>query len=171
VLFFSILPVVIDLYKKNAAERAPDETTRIFQLEGSYYDKSLKKQIQYAGSHWWLGELVMLVAGLVSGLLGIGSGALKVIGMDWIMHLPFKVSTSTSNFMIGVTAAAGMGMYLAAGYIKPLLVAPTVIGVLIGSFFGTKLLVRLHSRSVRLFFVFVIFILAVEMILRGYEQF
>ena len=113
----------------------------------------------------------MLAAGIVSGLLGIGSGALKVIGMDWAMRLPFKVSTATSNFMIGVTAVAGSGAYLAAGYIKPAIVAPTVVGILLGSFLGTRLLSRLHHLTLRLFFIFIIFLLAIEMILRGYEAF
>lgn len=171
ILFFSIIPTTMELYRKSTVKTAADKTTQIFQLEGSYFDPLRKKQIHYVGVRWWLGELIMLIAGVISGLLGIGSGALKVIGMDWVMRLPIKVSTSTSNFMVGVTAAASAGMYLAAGYIKPTIAAPIVIGVLCGSFLGAKLMVRLKSRSLRLFFILIIFLLAIEMIVRGYETF
>ncbi len=171
ILFFSIIPGLAAIFRKNLAKLDPDKTTRIFQLEGSYFDPALKKHIHYAGVRWWMGELIMLAAGIISGLLGIGSGALKVIGMDWAMRLPFKVSTATSNFMIGVTAAAGSGTYFAAGYIKPAIVAPTVVGILLGSFLGTRLLSHLHHLTLRLFFIFIIFLLAIEMILRGYETF
>lgn len=171
ILFFSIIPTTMQLYQKSTVKTKSDKSTQIFQLQGSYFDPLLKKQVHYVGVKWWLGELVMLIAGVISGLLGIGSGALKVIGMDWVMRLPIKVSTSTSNFMIGVTAAASAGMYLAAGYIKSSIAAPIVIGILCGSFLGTKLLIRLKNRSVRLFFIFIVFLLAVEMIVRGYETF
>jgi uncharacterized protein len=171
ILLFSIIPTTTNLYSKTHVKLSPDNTSKIFQLEGSYFDPSLQKRIRYAGVRWWLGELIMLAAGVISGLLGIGSGALKVIGMDWAMRLPFKISTATSNFMIGVTAVAGAGMYLTAGYIKPMIVAPTVIGVLLGSFLGTKILLRINNRILRLFFILIIFLLAIEMILRGYETF
>ncbi|MFP3319534.1 MAG: sulfite exporter TauE/SafE family protein, partial [Acidilobus sp.] len=85
----------------------PDWTTRVFQLHGEYYDEALGQVVRYYGVRWWLGESIMFSAGFISGLLGIGSGALKVLGMDWAMNLPMKVSTTTSNFMIGVTAATG----------------------------------------------------------------
>jgi len=110
---------------------------------------------------------VMFVAGLLSGLLGIGSGALKVLAMDLVMRLPLKVSTTTSNFMIGVTAAASAGVYLHRGYINPAIAMPVMLGVLGGSLVGARYLPRAQVRSLRLFFVVVIFALGVEMIFNG----
>jgi uncharacterized membrane protein YfcA len=114
-----------------------------------------------------LGFGVMVGAGALSGLLGIGSGAMKVLAMDRAMRLPFKVSTTTSNFMIGVTAAASAGIYFSRGYIDPGLSMPVMLGVLAGSFAGSKLLVRAQVRTLRLVFGLVILALAVEMIYNG----
>ena len=113
------------------------------------------------------GFFIMNIAGVISGLLGIGSGALKVIAMDNIMRIPFKVSTTTSNFMIGVTAAASAGIYLKRGYIDPGLSMPVVLGVLIGAFFGSKILFIVKSSTLRILFAIVIFALAIEMIYNG----
>ena len=110
---------------------------------------------------------MMFVAGLGSGLLGIGSGALKVLAMDTVMRLPMKVSTATSNFMIGVTAASSAGIYFWRGDVLPLVAAPVVLGVLIGATLGAKLLVRLQNRTVRLIFVPVLLLIALQMLLRG----
>src|SRR5207248_3874437 len=95
------------------------------------------------------GFVLMFVAGVLSGLLGIGSGALKVLAMDQVMKLPFKVSTTTSNFMIGVTAAASAGIYLGRGYIDPGVAMPVMLGVLLGSFLGSKVLVTAGVRVLR----------------------
>jgi uncharacterized membrane protein YfcA len=113
------------------------------------------------------GFVMMNVAGIVSGLLGIGSGALKVIAMDRVMRIPFKVSTTTSNFMIGVTAAASAGIYLKEGYIDPGLSMPVVLGVLLGAFTGSKILFRARTRVLKILFAIIIFFLAVEMIYNG----
>lgn len=114
------------------------------------------------------GFLMMIFAGIISGLLGIGSGALKVIAMDNIMRIPFKVSTTTSNFMIGVTASASAVVYLQRGYINPGLSMPVVIGVLAGAFTGSKILVQsTSSKWLRYIFAVVISILAVQMIYHG----
>jgi uncharacterized protein len=110
---------------------------------------------------------LMGVAGVLSGLLGIGSGAVKVLAMDQAMKLPFKVSTTTSNFMIGVTAAASAGVYLRRGYIDPGLAMPVVLGVLVGSLAGAHVLGRAAPRVLRLIFGIVIFVLAMEMIFNG----
>jgi uncharacterized membrane protein YfcA len=110
------------------------------------------------------GFAVMFIAGTLSGLLGIGSGALKVLAMDQVMRLPFKVSTTTSNFMIGVTAAASAGIYLHRGQIVPGLAFPVVIGVLAGAFLGTRVLVRARVRALRIVFSIVILALAAWMI-------
>jgi uncharacterized membrane protein YfcA len=110
---------------------------------------------------------VMFVAGVLSGLLGIGSGALKVLALDQIMRLPFKVSTTTSNFMIGVTAAAGAGIYLGRGYLDPGLAMPVVLGVLPGSLIGARLLNHMQTRVLRIIFSVVILALAIQMIVEG----
>ena len=109
----------------------------------------------------------MFGAGILSGLLGIGSGALKVLAMDQAMRMPFKVSTTTSNFMIGVTAAASAGVYLHRGYIDPPLAMPVVLGVLTGSFLGARLLAGAKVRVLRVVFGVVVAVLAVEMIYSG----
>ena len=110
---------------------------------------------------------MMWVAGLLSGLLGIGSGLFKVLAMDVFMKLPMKVSTATSNFMIGVTAAASAGVYFARGDIQPIVAAPVAIGVLLGAGAGTRWMVRFRNRTLRYVFVPVLLVVAVEMALRG----
>jgi uncharacterized protein len=111
---------------------------------------------------------LMIGAGALSGLLGIGSGAVKVIAMDRAMRIPFKVSTTTSNFMIGVTAAASAGVYLSRGYIDPFLAMPVMLGVLTGALLGTKVLVRTRVPILRKVFASVIFLLAIEMLFNGF---
>jgi uncharacterized protein len=113
---------------------------------------------------------MMVVAGILSGLLGIGSGAFKVLAMDQAMRLPFKVSTTTSNFMIGVTAAASAGVYLRRGWIDPGVALPVMLGVLIGSMVGAKVLVVARVKVLRIVFGLVVVALAVQMIYNGYES-
>lgn len=110
---------------------------------------------------------LMWLAGVLSGLLGIGSGAVKVIAMDQAMRLPFKVSTTTSNFMIGVTAAASAGLYLKSGYLMPALVMPVMLGVLAGSLIGSRLLVRAHVRTLKVVFSLLIIAMGIEMIVNS----
>ena len=110
---------------------------------------------------------LMLLAGVLSGLLGIGSGALKVLAMDQLMHLPFKVSTTTSNFMIGVTAAASAGIYLSRGYIDPGLALPVMLGVLAGALTGARILAGAQTRALRRLFSVVVVVLALEMLYKG----
>jgi hypothetical protein len=126
-----------------------------------------------AGNHYYRannvvwGFLLMSVAGAISGLLGIGSGALKVLAMDRVMGLPIKVSTTTSNFMIGVTAAASAGVYLRRGYVDPALSMPVMLGVLAGSFIGARLLPKAKSQTLRRLFGSVMLLVALEMIYKG----
>lgn len=110
---------------------------------------------------------LMLVAGVLSALLGIGSGVLKVLAMDRAMKLPFKVSTTTSNFMIGVTAAASAGVYLHRGYIEPELAFPVMLGVLAGALLGARILTLANTRWLRVLFTAVVVVLAVEMLYKG----
>ena len=113
------------------------------------------------------GFSLMFGAGILSALLGIGSGVIKVIAMDRTMKLPFKVSTTTSNFMIGVTAAASAGVYLHRGYIEPALAFPVMLGVLAGAMLGAKLLARANVRWLRIIFTSVVVVMAVQMLMRG----
>src|ERR1051325_9781453 len=118
----------------------------------------------YAARRAPLGFAFMFLAGGLSGLLGIGSGAVKVLAMDRAMRLPFKVSAATSNFMIGVTAAASAGVYMSRGYVDPGLAAPVMLGVVAGSFVGAKILVGAPARRLRAIFAIVIAVLGLEMI-------
>lgn len=113
------------------------------------------------------GFSLMFLAGILSGLLGIGSGALKVLAMDQIMHLPFKVSTTTSNFMIGVTAAASAGIYLSRGYIDPGTALPVMLGVLAGALIGARVLSGARTPILRKIFSIVVVVLALEMLYKG----
>ncbi len=109
----------------------------------------------------------MFGAGVIAGMLGIGAGALKVLIHDLVMGLPPKVSTTTSNLIIGVTALAGTSVYLAAGLIDPGLAAPVILGILLGAWIGTKVLVRLSNKAIRWFFLAVLLVLGIEMLVRG----
>jgi hypothetical protein len=144
-----------------------DIFSRWLELKGSYYDRSVGQTIAYQGARAYLGGPLMFGAGVIAGLLGIGAGALKVLIHDLVMGLPPKVSTTTSNLIIGVTALAGTSVYLAAGMIDPGLAAPVILGVVFGAFMGTRLLVRLTNQAVRRIFLGVLLVLGIEMILRG----
>jgi uncharacterized membrane protein YfcA len=147
-----------------AADRA-DPAARALELDSSYPTTS--GIASYHVHHILGGASVMLGAGVLSGLLGIGSGAFKVIAFDKIMKIPFKVSTTTSNFMIGVTAAASVGLYLKRGYIDPALGMPVVLGVLCGSFLGARVLPGMKTSVLRHVFAIAIAVLAIEMIYHG----
>jgi uncharacterized protein len=144
---------------------ASDSLARRLRLNGAYPDAG--RLVQYGVIRVKAGFSLMFGAGLISGLLGIGSGAMKVIAMDQAMKIPFKVSTTTSNFMIGVTAAAGAGIYIRHGYIQPSLTTPVMLGVLGGSVLGARQLVGAGPRALRLLFAGVVGILAIEMIYEG----
>jgi uncharacterized membrane protein YfcA len=143
----------------------PDPLAERLRLDGSYPTPQGPRS--YHVHHIPGGFSLMFVAGVLSGLLGIGSGAVKVLAMDQVMRIPFKVSTTTSNFMIGVTAAASAGIYLNRGYIDPGLSMPVLVGVLLGSFLGAKVLVHARVNSLRRLFSLVILALAVEMLING----
>ena len=135
------------------------------RLNGDYPGKDGK--VAYNVTHVPLGFGMMFGAGTLSGLLGIGSGVVKVLAMDQAMRIPFKVSTTTSNFMIGVTAAASAGVYLSRGYIDPVIAMPVVLGVLAGSMFGAKILVKAKTKVLRRVFAIAIGAVAIEMIYKG----
>ncbi len=145
--------------------RQSDSLAERFKLNGSY--PSAEGPRPYRVTHVKTGFGMMFGAGTLSGLLGIGSGALKVIAMDQAMHVPFKVSTTTSNFMIGVTAAASAGIYLSRGYIEPGLAMPVMLGVLAGSILGARQLIGAKVRVLRWTFAGVVGVMAMEMIVSG----
>lgn len=148
-----------------SADARPDRIATWLKMDSTYpTDSGLQS---YRVHNVPLVSVLMFVAGVLSGLLGIGSGAVKVLAMDRAMKLPFKVSTTTSNFMIGVTAAAGAGIYLSRGYIDPGLAMPVMLGVLAGSLMGARVLAGARVKTLRLVFSGVIAVLAVEMIYKG----
>ena len=168
VLVLSALMQVAKLGQELPAEAPQSPFAIQLALASTYPDARLGREIAYVPNRIPLGFALMGVAGLVSGLLGIGSGALKVIAMDGAMRLPMKVSSATSNFMIGVTAAASAGIYIGRGDVDVRIASPVALGVLVGAFLGARLLGHLSNRSVRLLFVPVLAIIGLETILRGF---
>lgn len=166
VLIFSAIRSITKK-EDNVDYAAPgDKLGEKLKLNGSYPTKDGKEE-KYNVHNVVGGYSLMTLAGILSGLLGIGSGALKVLAMDTAMKIPFKVSTTTSNFMVGVTAAASAVIYLQRGYIDPGLAMPIVVGVLIGAFFGSKILPKANVKKLRILFSVVIFFLAISMIYNG----
>ena len=149
----------------NSVNAGPDRIATRLRMDSTYPIPNGMQSYHVRGVPQGFG--LMFVAGVLSGLLGIGSGAVKVLAMDKFMKLPFKVSTTTSNFMIGVTAAAGAGVYLRRGYIDPGLAMPVMLGVLAGSLIGARVLAVARVKVLRLVFSGVIAVLAVEMIYNG----
>lgn len=139
--------------------------SNFFKLNGAYPTE--KGPVSYTVHHVGAGFAMMFVAGLISGLLGIGSGALKVIAMDNIMKIPFKVSTTTSNFMMGVTAAASAVVYLHRGQIDPGIAMPVSLGVLLGATVGSKILLKANTDKLKVIFAVVVTFLALQMIYNG----
>lgn len=137
------------------------------KLYGSYFDKIQNKQIEYSAQNITGGFLMMTLAGILSGLLGIGSGIFKVLALDTIMKLPFKVSTATSNFMMGVTALASISIYIARGDIVFNLCGAVAVGVLIGSTIGARVMPYIKSRYLKIAFALILIYTAVEMIRKG----
>jgi len=143
----------------------PDPLAERYKLNGSFPGDHGPQR--YTVTRVKSGWALMFGAGTLSGLLGIGSGALKVIAMDQVMRIPFKVSTTTSNFMIGVTAAASAGIYLSRGYIEPALAMPVMLGVLVGSLVGARQLVGARVKVLRWIFAAAVGVMAIEMIISG----
>lgn len=166
-----LLASIVPSYERGKSEmppyKPPDWSTKVFKLWGSYYDPVLGCWCKYWGVRWWLGWALMFAAGFVGGLLGIGAGALKVLALDWAMNLPMRVSTTSSNLMIGVTAATGGSLYWSFGYIQPFIAAVTAVGVFAGSYVGTSLLMRITGRQARWVYTAILAFLGVRMMLAG----
>ncbi len=166
VLLYSAVESLFEIHREVRESSHADPLATRLKLNGEYPVGNLRRR--YDVQHVPAGFSLMFGAGALSGLLGIGSGALKVIAMDRVMRVPFKVSTTTSNFMIGVTAAASAGIYLSRGYIEPGLAMPVMLGVLTGALAGTRVLVRARVRTLRKVFAGVIVLLGLEMIFNGF---
>jgi len=169
VIFGAVLIVSAYLSRKARTEReieeAPGSWVQKLRLDGRFPTPQGVRR--YHVRRVPLGFLIMSVAGTLSGLLGIGAGAFKVLAMDQAMRMPFKASTTTSNFMIGVTAAAGVGVYLNNGYLDPGLAMPVMLGVVIGSAVGARVLIGAESKKLRIVFSIIIMLLGIEMIYNG----
>lgn len=145
----------------------PNRISERLRLTGDYYDSATRTRVTYIADKVFPAFGVMFTAGILSALLGVGGGILKVVGLDSFMKLPFKVSTTTSNFMIGVTAAASTAIYYIGGFVNPVLAAPVALGVVAGSYVGTKILVRTKASALRWVFIVALVIIGVEMIHEG----
>jgi hypothetical protein len=151
--------------QEHAALETPDKWSTRFRLDSTYPTATGRQA--YSVTKVPAGFSLMFVAGVLSALLGIGSGIIKVLAMDQMMRLPFKVSTTTSNFMIGVTAAASAGVYLHRGQIEPAVVFPVTLGVLAGALLGARILTKAPVRQLRLLFTVVVAVMAVQMLYKG----
>ncbi|HET9109612.1 MAG TPA: TSUP family transporter [Ktedonobacterales bacterium] len=167
VLLISGIPLIFKIGEEIPQGVRNDRWADRLALASSYRDDKLGRTIDYQVSHVPAGFGMMTIAGILSGLLGIGSGTFKVLAMDTAMRLPMKVSTTTSNFMIGVTAAASAGIYFQRGDINPLYAAPVALGVLIGATGGAKTLARFKNSTIRKIFVPILAAIAIEMLIRG----
>jgi uncharacterized membrane protein YfcA len=164
---YNMLNKIIFTKKDQLYQGPMSKTVARLKLNGSYYDKQEQRQISYELTNLVGGFSMMFGAGIASGLLGIGSGAFKVLAMDTIMKMPLKPSSATSNLMMGVTAAASATIYFFNGSIQPLIAGPIAIGVLIGAGIGTRIMPKLKARTLRMLFVPVLLYLGVQMVLKG----
>ena len=158
---------LITKLKKEEEKVENDKYADKYKLNSTYYDKATGETVKYNVTNVPQGSLVMFGAGFASGLLGIGSGAFKVVALDTYMKLPIKVSTATSNFMMGVTATASALIYFFNGTINPAIAAPIALGTLIGSRTGAKVMQRLDAKYIRYIFLPILLFTIVNMFLKG----
>ena len=166
-LLISLIPIFAKLGEELPEGVENDRLASALRLNGSYFDKHLGRQVDYnvTGIPWALG--IMFGAGVISGVLGIGAGVVKVIAHEIAMKVPTKVSTATSNFMIGVTAAAGAGVYLRRGQVLPFMVVPVAVFVLIGAFLGTRIMEKMSNAVIRKIFALILAVVGLQMLWRG----
>jgi uncharacterized protein len=167
ILLGTLIPTVMKIGEDLPKNPELKGFAKRLKLTGAYAEPD-GRVVSYNATRPATGLVGMVIAGVLSGLLGIGSGAFKVLSMDLAMKLPMKVSTTTSNFMIGVTAAASAGIYFARGDVNPLIVAPVALGILIGAAMGSRFLVRARNPTVRKIFAAVLAVAAVEMVLSAF---
>lgn len=167
-LLASLLPVIAKMGEEFPSGIRNDRWANTLRLSGVYFDKRLNREVAYKVTGIPTAVGLMAVAGIISGLLGIGAGVVKVLAHEIAMKVPTKVSTATSNFMIGVTAAAGAGVYLRRGLVLPFLVVPVAVAALIGAFLGTRIMERMSNARVRQVFAAALSIIGIQMLLRGF---
>ncbi len=168
-LLVSLLPILANMGEELPRGVKNDRLATWLNMQGTYFDKRMGREIYYNAARVPPAMGVMFIAGIMAGILGIGAGVLKVLGMEIAMRLPTKVATATSNFMIGVTAAAAAGVYLHRGLVLPFLVVPVATSVLVGAFLGTKLMERMSNVHVRKVFAIALGIIGGEMLLSGFH--
>ncbi|MFB2646931.1 sulfite exporter TauE/SafE family protein [Raphidiopsis sp. BLCC-F218] len=177
VKFLTIILAFVLIYSAYLSQRpkseyqevaTPDTLAEYLELNGTYPIGD--GVIPYYVNCLPAGFSIMLLAGILSGLLGIGSGGFKVLAMDQVMRLPFKVSTTTSNFMIGITAATSAGVYLSRGYIDPGLSMPVMLGVLPGAFLGARILIGAKTQTLRIIFSIILVVMALKMVYSGLTE-
>ena len=150
--------------------KAPEKQDKLSQwlgLEGSYYDESTKQVVKYRCTNSLLGGLGMFVAGIAAGMLGIGAGAFKVIVHEKVLKVPAKVSTATSTFIIGMTALAGVSVYIFSGLLNVTLMAPMAVGVTIGAIVGGRVLNKVRDRNLKILFLLIVTLLIIQMLYKG----
>lgn len=167
VVGYSSIAMLRRMGREHTEPPAPDALADRLGLHGAYADPQTGEIVPYRVTGARTGLALMYAAGTVSGMLGVGAGALKVPAMDLAMRLPLKVSTATSNFMIGVTAAASAGVYFARGDIDPFIAGPVAAGVVVGSFGGARVLPRIQNKTLRVLFVAVLCVVAAQMLRKG----
>jgi len=166
-LLVSLIPIFAKLGEELPAGVQNDRLANRLRLNGSYFDKHLGREIQYNVTGIPPALAIMALAGIISGVLGIGAGVVKVLAHEVAMKVPTKVSTATSNFMIGVTAAAGAGVYMRRGLVLPYVVVPVAVFVLLGAFVGTILMERMSNNLIRRVFAVVLAVVGCQMLFRG----
>jgi uncharacterized membrane protein YfcA len=166
-LLVSLVPILVRISEELPRNIRNDRLATTLRLNGTYFDKRLGVDVAYNVTGVPTAVAIMWLAGIISGLLGIGAGVLKVLAHETVMRVPTKVSTATSNFMIGVTAASAAGVYLKRGLVLPFLVVPVAVAVLIGAFLGTRLMERMSNARIRQVFAAALGVVGVQMILRG----
>jgi uncharacterized membrane protein YfcA len=167
VIGYSAIALLEKLQLELPGEVPHDTLAHDLKFSGIYHDQVLARDVHYVATGVIPGGIMMYAAGVISGLLGVGSGLFKVLAMDLAMRLPMKVSTATSNFMIGVTAAASAGVYFARGDIHPLIASPVALGVLTGAWIGTRVMEHLRNVTIRKLFIPVLAYVSISMIARG----
>lgn len=169
-LVFSVYNMIRKMLMKpeQIKEPVPDKYAEQLRLNGAYFDKATQKEVEYKVTNVPGGFTMMFGAGLASGLLGIGSGAFKVLAMDTIMKMPLKPSTATSNLMMGVTAAASATVYFFNGSLQPQIATPLAIGILVGATVGSRIMQYLPTKVLRWIFIPVIGYMGIQMLLKGF---
>lgn len=169
-MLYSIINMILKIKSEGNLPKTLPPTNKIanaLKLNGTYFDKSLKKQIDYGMVRVPAGCSIMFGAGILSGLLGIGSGIFKVIAMDTVMKMPLKPSSATSNLMMGVTACASAIVYFFNATIIPQIAVPVIIGVLGGAAIGSKIMPKIPPLLIRILFVIIMAVFCAQMIMKA----